>query len=803
MNNNKTSDIIQKPILITVIFLIVIAIFVRHQLSPITPLEASAEQSVFSAGRAFDAISDLTKEQVPHPVDSKANQLVASRLIDQLRAMGYQEEIQETGICRDSRSGWVRCTLVRNIIVHIAGKENNRNGILISAHYDSVPASAGGSDAGAAVGTLIEIARLLRLEQRPKNSIVLLFNEGEEFGLFGAHAFMTKHPLAQDLRLALNIEARGSTGQSVMFETGEDSGWLVEHYANSTPAPLASSLFYEVYKFLPNDTDLTVFKSHGLQGLNFAHAEQEPHYHTTLDNLETLNKGSLQHHGDNVWGVLKQIKDQDLTQTKLGNLVYTDILGLFVVQWDESANFTILIIIVAILIMVLFFQSKTTQLSIAQILIGIMASISTIVIAGATAWGIMKMVVFMGDSSAPWRANQLPMQIAIWAGVAWTCLTFLKWISRSGNRANLAIGITTSWLLLAAACCVWLPGISFLFLIPAAVAILTMLVQLLINKRLKGNSASFINSGISVALSIIPTMAAAVIFMPVVYTLEIMVSYPMAIALGIVLSFVFASMLPLFSEHKSKLIGSERSSNDASNSGSRLITLSLCVASISGIFWTAFQAPFSQWTPQPLNLLYWQNHENNASLLVESRYQFQPEELLTALDKVDIQNENTETQETLERSALFPWSKREYLSREVASQSLPSTEITIVKDETVSTIRNVSLSLKSKLPALSDIILYIPVSSGLEAIKKNEKVFDYEGESNRSNGYYQLHCRGQSCADQVLNFSLSSDNKFELLIVQIAKGLPQAFKEVSNNRGVNAVQRQNGDQKMVLTRIEI
>lgn len=803
MNNNKNLEIIQKPILITIIFLVIIAIFVRHQLSPITPLEASAEQSVFSAGRAFNAISDLTKEQVPHPVDSKANQQVANRLITQLRAMGYQEEVQETEICRDSRNGWARCTLVRNIIVHIAGKENNHNGILISAHYDSVPASAGGSDAGAAVGTLIEIARLLRLEQRPKNSIVLLFNEGEEFGLFGAHAFMNWHPLAQELKLALNIEARGSTGQSVMFETGEDSGWLVKHYANSTPSPLASSLFYEVYKFLPNDTDLTVFKSHGLQGLNFAHAEQEPHYHTTLDNLETLNKGSLQHHGDNVWGVLKQIKDRDLEHTKRGNLVYTDILGLFVLQWDESANFAILIIITAIFILTLVLQSKNTQLSTAQIFVGIMASILTIVIAGATAWGIMKVVVFMGDSSAPWRANQLPMQIAVWTGVAWTCLTFLKWISRFGNRTNLAIGIATSWLLLAAACCVWLPGISFLFLIPTAVAVLTMLVQRLISKQLKGDSASFINSGISVTLSIIPTLVAAVVFMPVVYTLEIMVSYPMAIALGIILSFIFASMLPLFGEQKTKLIGSERSSNQASNFGPHLITPSLCVASVIGICWTVFQAPFSQWTPQPLNLLYWQNHENNASLLVDSRYQFQPRELLAALNKVGIQDENTGAQKTPDHSALFPWSKRAYLSKEVASQSLPSTEISIIRDETLSTIRNVSLSLKSKLPTLSDIILYIPVSSGLETIKKNEKVFDYKGESNRFNGYYQLHCRGQSCADQVLNFSLSSDNKFELLIVQIAKDLPQAFKEVVNSRGVNAVERQNGDQQMVLTRIEI
>ena len=75
---------------------------------------------------------------------------------------------------------------------------------------------------------------------------------------------MEQHPLANKRQLALNVEASGSSGKSVLFETGEDSGWLVKHYAQTAKAPLSSSLFYEVYKFLPNDTDLTIFKDHGL-----------------------------------------------------------------------------------------------------------------------------------------------------------------------------------------------------------------------------------------------------------------------------------------------------------------------------------------------------------------------------------------------------------------------------------------------------------------------------------------------------------------------------------------------------------
>ena len=54
------------------------------------------------------------------------------------------------------------------------------------------------------------------------------------------------------------------------------------------PRPSTSSLFYEVYEHLPNDTDLTVFKRLGLAGINFAAIGHVVHYHTPLDNLENV-----------------------------------------------------------------------------------------------------------------------------------------------------------------------------------------------------------------------------------------------------------------------------------------------------------------------------------------------------------------------------------------------------------------------------------------------------------------------------------------------------------------------------------
>ncbi len=112
-----------KPLLILLVLFVFIASFIKSQLSSITPLSTAAPESVFSSERAFNMLQQLTFEQIPHPVDSLANRVVEQRLVSLLRGMGYQEDIQDSEICHDSERGFARCTRVRNIIVHIEGRE--------------------------------------------------------------------------------------------------------------------------------------------------------------------------------------------------------------------------------------------------------------------------------------------------------------------------------------------------------------------------------------------------------------------------------------------------------------------------------------------------------------------------------------------------------------------------------------------------------------------------------------------------------------------------------------------------------
>ena len=122
--------------------------------------------------------------------------------------------------------------------------------------------------------------------------------------LLGAVAFVEQSPWAREVGAAVNLEARGTSGPSLMFETGSHSLWLMPLFARAVPRPLANSLYYAIYRRLPNDTDFSVFKKHGFDGFNFAFIGDVSHYHTPLDNLRDLDAGSLQSQGDHALGQL-------------------------------------------------------------------------------------------------------------------------------------------------------------------------------------------------------------------------------------------------------------------------------------------------------------------------------------------------------------------------------------------------------------------------------------------------------------------------------------------------------------------
>ena len=102
-----------------------------------------------------------------------------------------------------------------NILVKIDGTDApavDSDGVLFSAHYDSVSSAPGATDNGMSVATLLQLVEYFaHPERRPRRTAVFLFNNGEEDGLHGATVYF-KHPWSNLTRSFINLEGAAAGG---------------------------------------------------------------------------------------------------------------------------------------------------------------------------------------------------------------------------------------------------------------------------------------------------------------------------------------------------------------------------------------------------------------------------------------------------------------------------------------------------------------------------------------------------------------------------------------------------------------
>ncbi len=289
------------------------------------PAPASAPASEFSATRALEHLRVIAAE--PHSIGMAHHARVRQYLVATARQLGLEADVQAgVALNPDWGSPFV-VAQVQNVLVTVPGKRRDGPAVLLVAHYDSVPSGPGASDDGAAVAALLECARALRSRPRLEHDVALLFTDGEEIGLLGARAFAATHPGAGRAMVALNFEARGTSGPSLMFETSPGNAGLIRALSAARGTRLfASSLSSEIYRRMPNDSDFTVLSKAGIPGLNFAYLDGFARYHTRKDDLASLDLGSLQHQGSYALALAAQLADARPPQRE-ADAVYFDLLG--------------------------------------------------------------------------------------------------------------------------------------------------------------------------------------------------------------------------------------------------------------------------------------------------------------------------------------------------------------------------------------------------------------------------------------------------------------------------------------------
>jgi len=429
---------------------------------PPAPKEPTTDGS-FSAVSAQIILEDLYSSSAIHPIGTENNRVLKEQILDRLRDIGYEPTVQSTMACWESAG----CGHVENILARLEGSGTGK-AVLLALHYDGVGAGPSVSDDGIAIAATLEIARLLKAGPTLDNDVIFLIDDGEEAFLLGAVAFAAKHPWADDVGAVINLEARGSAGRSYMFETGSNNAWLIDLMKRHLPRPATSSLFYSIYQKLPNDTDFTVFKYFGLNGVNFAFIGNVVHYHTPLDDLAHVTAASLQHHGDNALGMVRALASTDLDSPPQGTASWFDVWGFGILSWQEAWNLPLSIFSLLLVAIAFGVSSRRGGLSRTQIWRGL--ALFPIALLGATLLALVAAWILSFVGKLPdWPAADWAPKAAFWLiGIASGTLVISIMGRKTGGNATWLGSLF--WLgLLAVLVSAVLPGATYLFLVPALV----------------------------------------------------------------------------------------------------------------------------------------------------------------------------------------------------------------------------------------------------------------------------------------------------------------------------------------------
>lgn len=728
---------------------------------PPAPKPENAPAAEFSGARAHGVLRDLLGDGRPHPTGSPANAAVRDRVIAQLRTLGYSPEVQRSFACSPMRN---ICAHVENVVARLEGTARD-GAVLLMAHYDSVPAGPGASDDMAGVATVLEAARALKSGPPPRNPVILLLNDGEELGLVGAQAFVDS-PLVREVKVVVNVEARGSSGPSLMFESIGDNGWLIPHFAAGAPHPITSSVFVTIYELLPNNTDLTVFKGSGVHGLNFAYVENPLHYHTAADTVENLAPASLQHHGDNALGTVRQLAQADLANTPKGRAVFFDVLGWSVVRWPVPWTVPLAILTVVLMLSVFVIGRRRGQVTAGGLLTGVLAFLAVVLLAGVLAFGLAMLV--SRTVPVPWIAHWFPLVAGFWLLPLGVAGLLFPGLARRAGRLGITVGVWLVWSLFGLILAFVAPGISYLFLVPALIA------GMALQAVLRATSVTTVAVGV-----MLPVLIAGLLWFPILAPLYHGLGSGALVPIAVLMAIFVSGLAPLFRVTRPGL--------------RRAVTALAFVAALAGIGVALASPPYAASSPQAVSIQYHQEADTARSRwLVFSTPPF-PQEL----------RQGAEFGAQRERG--YPWYGERFRLWQAPAPRLdaPAPTLTVLEQAPQGSGRRVRVLLASQRGAPMGTLL-IPEAAQLRSVSIDGRPVRFGEKGPQPQfGNYEIELRTLPASGAELELVFGTSAPQDVYVGDQSYGLPPFAEALDRARPAGSVRSQDGDTTLVTSRVRI
>ena len=330
--------------LLAILAVLIVGLAIHLDFSP-APVNEHPGDTSFSVAKAYEHLRQIAGR--PHSIGTAEKEMVRGYILSQCVALGLDTATQHGTSVVYGYSG-LQAGEVTNIIAVYRGSDSASSApgsaVLVMAHYDSQPNAVGAGDDGVGCAAMLETIRLIRAGPRLRNNIIFLFTDGEEPGLLGSTAFIRDNPLFSRVGVVLNFDGRGNSGKTFTISNGS-SGWMIDAYVHSCPHKSASSLYHELFRVLPNSTDLLPFSRKNIPGLDFAYIDGFVNYHAMTDRPEDMDRNTFQETGDNMLSEVKAFGNIDLPKQKGVEKTFFNVLGGWMITYPVSWNMFFLVLV--------------------------------------------------------------------------------------------------------------------------------------------------------------------------------------------------------------------------------------------------------------------------------------------------------------------------------------------------------------------------------------------------------------------------------------------------------------------------
>lgn len=731
---------------------------------PIAPKPADAPADEFSGVRAKSLLQQLVGNGVPHPVGSAADATVRDAMVARLRQLGYQPRVQEDFVCDSSGA----CADVKNVLARLDGQQSGA-AVMVAAHYDSVPAGPGASDDGAGTVSALEIARALKASAPLRHPVIFLIDEGEEAGLLGAVAFAEHDPWSKDVRAVVNMDNRGTSGATTMFETGSANEWLMRMYATSVHHPNADSLSYTVYKTLPNDTDFTIFKAVNYQGFNFAFLGDVAHYHSPLDNVANTSVSSIQSEGGGALDAVRALANSDLNAGPASDAVYQDLLGWKMVWWPARWTVGLAVLSLALLILEIVVLMRRGQVRMKGILVGFASWPLALILAAILGAALQFFLAVAGAMPANWVAHPAPSLIAAWALGFAAVAVVAALLGQASGFWGMWGGTWLWWGIVSLVLGALAPGLSFIFVVSAVAAGILGLATVF--SRGESGVVAFVSAAI-------PGFVAALAGFYTVWSLYAALGGTFLIGITVCVALIALPLAPLAG---------------AVSSGRWRFPITAFATAVIATAATLIVPPFSTASPEKLNLQYFQDADTGkAQWVADPASGRLPLSLRSLASFARVNGE------------IYPWDRDKSFAADAPVLGLPSP---MFKVESVSSSQgkaSYDVLLKSSRGAPVVLLAFPPdvrpesVSLAGHSIPEiSRPILDYR------RGWRIYSCVDTPAEGIQMKFTLAGTNPITAIVFDETYGLPPQGMILSAARPATAIPHQDGDVAVVMRHVTL